>query len=273
VQLQNARAKFEKQGIKIAAISYDSPAILKDFSERHKIDFPLLADPDSRIIREYDVLNAEATGMTKGMARPGYFYIDASGSIREKYFGIKYTDRFTPNNVIGRLFPELSEEVTQNISAPHLQLSLQQSDRDVITGNRVRLVAEIELPPGVHVYAPGVQGYRPIHLALNEAAGLDFAPATYPEPKILYLPAIDEHVPVFEGKFRVAQDVILHQAKPPSPGAPPAPGGETLSVTGELQYQACDDKVCYPPASVPVAWNFQVFPIDLVRAPENIQHK
>ena len=35
-----------KHRIKLAAISYDSPAILKDFAKRHKIEFPLLSDAD-----------------------------------------------------------------------------------------------------------------------------------------------------------------------------------------------------------------------------------
>jgi len=39
--------------MKLAAISYDSEAILKYFADRRKIDFPLLADPDSKIIRAY----------------------------------------------------------------------------------------------------------------------------------------------------------------------------------------------------------------------------
>jgi hypothetical protein len=47
----------------------------------------------------------------------------------------------------------------------------------------------------------------------------------------------------------------------------------TISITGELKCQACDDKVCYPPASVPVMWNLQVLPLDLKRSPEAIRHK
>ncbi len=132
MQLQNAKQRFEAQGLKLAAISYDSPAILQDFAKRHKIEFPLLADPNSEIIRSFNVLNSEAKGMTKGMACPGFFYVDGSGVIREKYFTAKYTDRLTANNVIAKLFPELSAEVTQNIKAPHLQLTLAQSDRSVI---------------------------------------------------------------------------------------------------------------------------------------------
>ena len=41
MQLQNAKAKFEQQGIRLAAISYDSQASLIDFAKRHNIEFPL----------------------------------------------------------------------------------------------------------------------------------------------------------------------------------------------------------------------------------------
>jgi hypothetical protein len=155
VQLQSAKQRFAAQGLKLAAISYDSPAILKDFADRHGIDFPLLADPNSEILRKFNVLNNEAKGMTKGMAYPGFIYIDAGGVIREKYFTAKYTDRLTANNLIAKLFPELSAEVSQSVEAPHLRLTLAQSDRNVVPGGRVSLIADIELPPDVHVYSPG----------------------------------------------------------------------------------------------------------------------
>ena len=64
-----------------------------------------------------------------GMAHPGFFYIDENGVIHEKYFEAQYADRFTPNNVIGKLFPELSAEVSESIDAPHLRLTREQSDR------------------------------------------------------------------------------------------------------------------------------------------------
>lgn len=86
MQLQNAKEKFDELGIKLAAISYDSQAILMDFAKRHKIEFSLLADPDSQVIRSFNVLNTEAKGMNKGMAHPGFFYIDDSGCISRETF-------------------------------------------------------------------------------------------------------------------------------------------------------------------------------------------
>jgi AhpC/TSA family/Disulphide bond corrector protein DsbC len=273
VQLQNAKQRFEAQGLKLAAISYDSPAILKDFAQRHKIEFPLLADPNSEIIRSFNVLNSEAKGMTKGMAYPGFFYVDSSGVIREKYFTPKYTDRLTANNVIAKLFPELSAEVTQNVNAPHLQLTLEQSDRSVIPGGRVTLIAEIELPPHVHVYSPGVQGYKPIQLTLQGLPGIELQPVVYPSSKMLYLEAIQERVPVFEGKFRISQDLTVTPSRTADALRSVFSKERTISITGDLKYQACDQTVCYPPTSVAVKWQLEIVPLDLHRSPKAVQHK
>jgi hypothetical protein len=272
VQLQNAKERFEKQGLYLAAISYDSPAILIDFGKRHKIKFAMLADPNSQVIRSFNVLNAEAKGITKGMAHPGFFYIDESGTIREKYFETKYTNRFTANNVIGKLFPELAEEVSDTVEASHLRLTLSQSDRTVVPGSRVTLTADIELSPDVHVYSPGVQGYKPIQLILRSSAGIELAPATYPTPQILYLEAIKEQVPVFDGNFRITQDVTVGVSKVTDGARALFSAGKTVSIVGELQYQACDKTICYPPASVPVKWELQIRPLDLKRSPKAIQH-
>jgi hypothetical protein len=273
VQLLDAKQRFESQGLKFAAISYDSPAILQNFAQRHKIDFPLLADPNSEVIRSFHVLNSEARGMTKGMAYPGFFYVDSSGVIREKYFTPKYTDRLTANNVIAKLFPELSAEVTQNVKAPHLQLTLAQSDRSVIPGGRVSLIAEIDLPPDVHVYSPGVQAYKPIQLALQEIPGIEFQSVVYPGSQTLYLEAIKEQVPVFEGKFRITQDLTVTPSKTSDAIRAVFSHTRTVAVKGELMYQACDKTVCYPPTSVPLSWELEVLPLDLKRSPEAIQQK
>jgi len=209
VQLQSAKGSFEKQGIKLAAISYDSQAILMDFARRHRIEFPLLADPNSKVIRSFNVLNVEAKGMTKGMAHPGFFYVDEDGAIREKYFETKYTNRFTANNVIGKLFPDLTLEVGQIVEAPHLQLALSDSDRIVAPGSRVSLIVDVQLPRDVHVYSPGVKGYKPIQLVLHMSGRIEPAPVIYPTSKILYLEAIKEQVP----KFRITQDVTIPVSK------------------------------------------------------------
>jgi hypothetical protein len=255
----------------MAAISYDSMDILKSFADRKKIEFPMLADPESKTIRAYEVLNAEATGQYKGMARPGYFFIDTQGVIREKFFEVKYRQRFTGNNIIGKLFPTLGDEVTDTVQSPHLSIAVQQSDRAGFPGGRITLTAEVRLPPDVHVYAPGTQGYKPIALVMEPTPGIVITPVNYPPAEVLYLPAIKERVPVFDGKFRLTQDLKISSAADFSGSL--GTDGKTFTINGRLDYQACDKKICYLPASVPVHWQLKVLPLDRQRAPEDIRHK
>ena len=103
--------------------------------------------------------------------------------------------------------------------------------------------------------------------------GIELAPATYPTPKILYLEAIKEQVPVFEGSFRITQDVTVGVSKVRDGARALFSATKTVSIVGELRYQACDRTTCYPPTSVPVKWELQIRPLDLKRSPKAIQHK
>lgn len=180
------------------------------------------------------------------MARPGYFYIDPEGVIREKFFEAKYRERLKGNTVLSKLFPELGEEVSDKVEAPHLQLTVGQSDRVAVPGNLVTLTAEVRLPPDVHVYAPGTKGYKPITLAIDPLPELELKQASYPAAKILYLPAIKERVPVLEGTFRIRQELKVNSATGFSGAL--GPDGKTVKLKGTLDYQACDNTICFLPA-------------------------
>jgi hypothetical protein len=93
----------------------------------------------------------------------------------------------------------------------------------------------------------------------------------YPSAKTLFLPAINERVPVFEGKFRVTQDLQISSAAAFSSSL--GTDVKTFTITGKFAYQACDSKICYLPTSVPVQWQLQVLPLDRQRAPDDIKHK
>jgi hypothetical protein len=257
--------------VKLAAISYDSEEILKFFADAHKIDYPMLGDPESKTIKAYGVLNPEATGMQKGFARPGYFFIDAKGIIREKFFEAKYRERLTGNSIIAKLFPELGQEVTDTVDAPNLKLVLEQSDRVGVPGSRITLAAEVRLPADVHVYAPGAQGYKPIVLTIDPVPQLELKPAVFPPSQVLYMPAIKEKIPVFEGTFRITQDVKVSTTADfwGSLGK----DGKVFEISGKLDYQACNQTECFLPKSIPVKWTLQVVPLDRTRAPEEIRHK
>jgi hypothetical protein len=210
--------------------------------------------------------------MQKGFARPGYFFIDTKGVIREKFFEAKYRERLTGKSLLAKLFPELGEEVTQTVEGPHMQLALEQSDTTGVPGTRITLVAQIRLlEPQMHVYAPGAKGYQPIKLQMDAVPELQFPDAVYPPPKTLFLPVIDEKVPVFDGTFRITQDVKVSTSA--AFWGTLGNDGKTFTITGKLDYQACDDHMCYLPNSIPVKWQLKVFPLDRERAPLEIRHK
>jgi hypothetical protein len=89
-------------------------------------------------------------------------------------------------------------------------------------------------------------------------------PAVYPQSKILYLPAIQERVPVFEGTFRIRQDLQVSAAAEFSKSL--GEDGKPITIAGKLEYQACNSKICFIPTSIPVQWQLQVLPLDRQRA-------
>ena len=115
-----------------------------------------------------------------------------------------------------------------------------------------------------------MKGYKPIQLSLDVPAELKLQPVRYPEAKVLYLPAIQESVPVFEGKFRVFQDVVVSADRTfiGSLGS-----GKTLTLQGHLFYQACDSTKCYLPQKSAVSWHVEAVSLDGERSPQAIQHR
>src|SRR5207237_8773700 len=75
-------SEFATRGIRIVAISVDSPAINRHHHEKLGLTFPLLSDPKAEVIRRYDLLHSAAGPKGTDLARPTEFLIDSTGSIR-----------------------------------------------------------------------------------------------------------------------------------------------------------------------------------------------
>ena len=57
--MQRDLKSIEDTGLHVVGISYDSVAILKTFSDKNKIAFPMLSDPGSKTIEDYHILNSD----------------------------------------------------------------------------------------------------------------------------------------------------------------------------------------------------------------------
>lgn len=256
--------EIQKRGLSLAAISYDSPAILKNFAERMKITYPLLSDPDSKIIRAYGILNDTAPkGMTYGIPYPGTYILDPKGVVVEKYFEDDYSQRYTASAILAKEFGAPVGAAHSTVEAKHLRISTSAGDEVVHIGQRIVLALDIDLPKGMHVYAPGVTGYLPIDLTIAESASFRVHDAVYPPSKTLTLKAIHETLPVYAGQVRVLRDITIGKSVQP---------GE-LTVEGKFRYQACDDRQCFLPETVPLKWVLRVEALDRQRVPTDIQHK
>jgi Disulphide bond corrector protein DsbC len=131
-------------------------------------------------------------------------------------------------------------------------------------------VIEIDLKPKMHLYAPGVQGYIPIDWQMEKSPAWAAFPAAYPASTMLNLPAIKETVSVYTNHVRIVRDVTVG-LDPEVASALAA--DRTLSVEGSFRYQACDDKECFLPKTIPLRWTFKVGQLDTQRVPEALQRK
>jgi len=114
-------------------------------------------------------------------------------------------------------------------------------------GGRKSLLVEVTPSPNIHVYAPGAKDFIPIAVTIEPQAGLKVGKLTYPKSEIMSFE--DEKVPVFQHPFQLTQEItVLGSVKP----------GTAMIVRGTVDYQACDDKVCYAPESVSVTWTVAV---------------
>ena len=79
---QHRVSEFDARGIRVVAISVDSPDINKRQSQKLGYTFPLLSDPDAKVIRRYDVLHPGAGPKGADIARPAEFLLDSDGIVR-----------------------------------------------------------------------------------------------------------------------------------------------------------------------------------------------
>lgn len=263
VELQGRLEELRKSGMGVAAISYDPARVLEAFASQRGITYPLLSDEGSAIIRRFGILNTTIpkTHEWHGIPFPGTFILNREGVVTARVFEEAYQERDTISSVMVRLGGRLDRPATK-ISAPHIAITSYASDAAAARGTRFSLVLDVVPEPKIHVYAPGAAGYRTIALKVQEQPGLVVRDAHYPESEMYHFKPLDERVPVFQRPFRLVQDLMLDFSRE---GAAALRGKTSLTIEATLEYQACDDTICYRPQSVPLSWTIAVKPLDTGR--------
>lgn len=265
MELQGRVAQLKRQGLSVAGVSYDSVAVLADFSRRRGITFPLLSDPGSRTIRQYGILNTtipESNQQTYGVPFPGTFMLNAQGVVTSRYFEQAYQERTTVGSILARLRSNVEVTATK-VSSPQLEVTSFVTDSTIAPGTHFSVVLDIKPTKGVHVYAPGVAGYKPIALSVAAPPGLIVRAAQYPPSEDYHFKPLNEHVPVYQRPFRIVQDVTVDPSSDAQAGLKNV---TALTIRATLSYQACNDTVCFSPQSVPLTWRVTLRPLDRERA-------
>jgi hypothetical protein len=137
----------------------------------------------------------------------------------------------------------------------HLIVAASVNDGTLAEGKRISLQFDITPKKGMHVYAPGKHDYQVIAVSLDPQPWMKVQPTKYPPSEIYDFVELNEKVEVYSKPFTLTQDFTI-------PGTAEVrkqlASTETVTVTGLVRYQACDDKVCYAPAKVPVKFVLKV---------------
>jgi hypothetical protein len=144
----------------------------------------------------------------------------------------------------------------QTIETPHVTVATSVAAGAVAPGARVSLFVDIAPKPKMHVYAPNQKDYIPVTLTLPPNPALQVLPPSFPKPEKYFFAPLKETQLVYSKPFRIVQDITLAAASTLGPAADAA--ASTLTVTGKLRYQACDDAICYLPKELPVSWTVRI---------------
>lgn len=282
--MQGRLGELRARGLGVAAISYDPGNVLAAFARRHGIEYPLLSDPDSETIRRYNLYNTlvdEALGpngsdpelqkairrhvagggarpFMKGIAIPCTLVLDREGRVKARYLEDSYVERPTVSRLLLDPGGGAGAVDSIKIETSYLTGAVYPSDLAVTAGNHFAIVARLAPKPGIHVYAPGNTGYKAVALRIAPMPGVSLPPMQFPQAETWFFAPLKETVKVFQQPFTLVQEVIVGNTKEIQAAMR---SGEGLTLTGELEFQACDDKECFRPVSIPLSWKIGLRPL------------
>ena len=238
MELQGNLGSLTAEGVRPYAISYDSVETLSAFADRHGITYPLLSDPDSKVISEFGILNTLVPKDHRwyGIPFPGTYMVDEHGVVFEKTFHADHVAR----DSISRMVQD-----TYHIDAPHGTVHSAQTPaytvETYLTANTIRrgqvhtLTVDLHINDGYHVQAaPLPDGYIPLSIEIETPDGVTASPIVYPETQPHRLPGLEDRLFIYDGTISIKTPILFNVR-------------EAVDITVTIQAQACDDKDCLLP--------------------------
>jgi hypothetical protein len=115
----------------------------------------------------------------------------------------------------------------------------------VAVGAPFAITVRVTPLPGIHVYAPGNPNYIPVAIVVTPVAGLKVSPPVFPAGEDLFFGPLKETVKVYSAPFAIRVPLLLERRFRKGKIS----ATEDLALRGSVSYQACNDRVCFPPQS------------------------
>lgn len=117
-------------------------------------------------------------------------------------------------------------------------------------GAAVQAKIPVAVDPGYHVNsnAPNEQYLIPLKLTWKQTGVLEAGQIVYPKPQQEKYEFSEKPLSVFSGKFDVTANFKVAANAPAGPGV----------AVGQLRYQACNDKACFPPKNIEISLPYSV---------------
>jgi len=276
--LRDAFSKFEANDIKLYALSYDDQAALKQFAEQQDIPFPLLSDPESRVIREYRILNTEVSRddfLIYGIPFPGVYVCDESGVVTAKFFHDTYKKRDSPEVLIDAALGKivLDEEAPRADGGDKdigISVSVRGGKGTVRQGLIRHLVVRFELADGLHIYGePVPDGMVATSIEVSGPPGLITQDMRTPPAETLHLSSMGLDLPVWSGTVDLvvpfyAVGELVSETRPLD--------AENCDIEVIVRYQACDDDECRLPQTERFTLNLGMDVIDIPKISLHLGH-
>ena len=250
---------LERAGYAVFAISYDRPADLKGFADAHHVDYSLLADEGSRVIRALGVLDHDLAahhaafgGSTRpeqlGVAYPMTFVLDWTGRVERKIVEANYRLRngghWLVEELLGKAADERGPRVEATATGPLAIVSGRAwlDSRSYFPYQRLGLHLELSVAPGWHVYGPAMPvGYTALGIDIESGPeGVQMGPVAWPEPTPFRIPGLDEEFSVYEGAVAITMPLDFT--------IPRNSGVVRLEIA--VHFQTCSVSECLPPNEI-----------------------
>lgn len=252
VELRDGYQKFLDAGVKLYAISYDDQEVLQDFAQTYDIQYPLLSDMDSEVIRSFGILNTQVKpgdGPLYGIPYPGTYITDENGVVVEKFFHDTYKRREGPelllDSALGEILIGHDEPSASGDDQDGIKLSATLHGGAIKQGAQREIIVRFDLPVGLHIYGkPVPEGMVPTDISVEGPEGLVIEPIIAPPTTPLKLESLGLELPVWSGRvdFRIpiyALSSLVSECRPVN--------HDSIDIKIEVKYQACDDNVCLLP--------------------------